>query len=75
MEGKRRTSWWRGRAQRGQSCVEYVLVVLAFLSMVVAWGVVWHAGRNGRLLDRAVEASSHHLGGDVLGSFRDVLLF
>lgn len=64
------------RGQRGQSSVEYVLVVLAFLSMVLAWGVVWHGVRDGALLDRAVGASSHQLGGgDVPGSFRDILLF
>ena len=63
------------RLQRGQSTVEYALVLLAFLSVAVALAVVWHAGKSG-LLDRAVGSSSHRLGGgDMLGSFRDILLY
>lgn len=64
------------RAWRGQSTVEYALVVVAFLSMVLALGVLWHAGRDGALLHRATEAASHQMGGsNVLGSARDISLF
>lgn len=76
MEGKGIpcAAWMRG--QRGQSSVEYVLVMLAFLSMVLALAAVWHAGRDGALLGLAVDASSHRLAGpDVLGGFRDILLY
>lgn len=67
---------WVGRSERGQSSVEYVLVMIAFLSMVLALGSLWHAGRDGALLNQAVEASSHQLGGsDALGSMRDIALF
>ena len=76
MEGKRspdaRCAWGR----RGQSSVEYVLVMLAFVSMVLAMGVVWHAGRDGTLLRAALDAASHRLGGSgVLGGFQDILLY
>lgn len=65
--------WWNGS---GQSSVEYALIVMAFASMVLALGVLWHAGRDGALLDRAVRSSSHQLGGgDALGSLRDVALY
>ena len=37
----------------GQSTVEYALVVVAFLSILLALGVVWHSGRQGALLERA----------------------
>ena len=64
------------RAERGQSTVEYALVIVAFLSMAIALAAVWHAGRSGGLLDQAVDASSHQLGGgDALGSWRDISLF
>ncbi len=61
--------------ERGQSTVEYALVLLAFLSMLLAMGGLWHVARDAVLLDRAVEASSHQLGGDVLGAARDLALF
>ena len=35
---------------RGQSSVEYLLVVLAFLAMALALAGLWHAGRDGALL-------------------------
>ena len=60
----------------GQSSVEYALVMIAFVSMLAALACLWHAGRDGRLLRRAVEAASHQLGGgDALGEARDVALF
>ncbi len=60
----------------GQSTVEYALVVVAFLSILLALGVVWHSGRQGALLERAIDASSHQVGGsDVHGALRDVVLF
>ena len=64
------------REERGQSTVEYALVAIAFLSMVLALGALWHAGRDGLLLRRAVDAASHGLGGGgMLGALRDVALF
>lgn len=66
----------RGYGERGQSTVEYALVLVAFLSMAVALTVLWRAGRSGSLLDRAVDATSHQVGGsDALGSWRDISLF
>lgn len=65
-----------GRSRRGQSTVEYALVLLAFLSMCTALAALWHVARDGRLLDLAVGASSHQLGGDdPLGAARDIVLF
>ena len=76
MGGNRMGGPGRLRGQRGQSTVEYVLVLLAFASMVMSMALVWHAGREGALLDRAVSASSHQTGGgDARGSFRDIALF
>ena len=70
--GKGTRSGW---GRRGQSTVEYALVLLAFLAVAVALGALWHAGRDGRLLRIALEAASHLFGGDALGSDNDILLF
>ncbi|MBP3892616.1 MAG: hypothetical protein J6D34_01070 [Atopobiaceae bacterium] len=60
----------------GQSTVEYALVVMAFVAMLLAMALLWHAGRDGMLLERAIRSSSHQLGGaDALGSLRDVVLY
>ena len=65
-----------GRAARGQATLEYLLVLLAFLSMAAACACVWHAGREGALLRQAVRASSHRWGGgDALGSVQDLSLY
>ena len=65
-----------GRGSRGQSTVEYMLVLIAFLTMVLSLAAVWRAGRDGALLNRAVSASSHQVGGrDPVGSMQDIALF
>jgi hypothetical protein len=65
-----------GRGSRGQSTVEYAVVLLAFLAIVVAFAALWHAGRDGLLIRRATQAASHLFGGgDALGSAKDILLF
>jgi len=56
--------------------VEYAVVLFAFLSLVVALGALWRAGRDGKLLTLAIEAASHLLeSGDALVHAEDVLLF
>lgn len=67
----------RGRgAERGQSTVEYALVLLAFLSLVVALGALWHVARDGRLLETARDAGSHNFGeGVTVGLLQDVLAY
>ena len=73
---ERRGSERARRSERGQSTVEYALVVVAFLSMMLALGVVWRSGRSGALLDKAIGASSHQVGGsDAYGGLRDIALF
>lgn len=76
MEERQTRATVRAWGRQGQSSVEYVVVLLAFLSMLLALGVVWHAGRDGALLGLAIDASSHQMGGsDALGGFRDILLY
>jgi len=67
---------WAHIGSRGQASVEYALVILAFAWILVSLGILWHAGHDGALLDRAVRSSSHQMGGeDALGSLRDVALY
>ena len=62
-----------GRRVRGQSTVEYALVLVAFLSMILALGVVWREAQSGRLLGVARDAASHNAEGGVdLGLLQDL---
>ena len=53
---------YASRVQRGQASVEYALLVLAFMSMLLAMAGLWRAGRDGLLLRQATSASSHQVG-------------
>ncbi len=60
---------------KGQSTVEYALVLFAFLAIVVALSrVVGYAG-SGRLYATIAGSGSHSLEGDVLSVFQDVILY
>lgn len=62
--------------EAGQSTLEYALVLMAFLSTILALGVVWHAARDGRLVDHAREAASHAIGSGIdVGLLQDVTAF
>lgn len=64
------------RSRRGQSTLEYVLVLMAFLATVLAFGVLWRAASEGELLDRAKEHASHTLGdGLSTGFLQDLLAY
>lgn len=64
------------RECRGQSTVEYVLVLSAFLAMLLAFGAVWKAMGAGGLARLGESASSHSLLGEgMLGGMRDIVLF
>lgn len=65
----------RRRDERGQSSLEYLLVLLAFAAMVAALAALWRAGRDGALVRLATEAASHGAGQGALGMLRDVLAF
>lgn len=65
-----------GRGTRGQSTVEYALVLLAFIWVAIGCAALWHGARDGRLLSGAIEAASHTFGGaGALSSLRDISLF
>ena len=68
-----------GRDERlsdgGQSTVEYLLVLAAFLAIVLAMGSLWHASQDGRLAELARAASSHGTGEGVVGMAQDLLAY
>ena len=75
--GRRRRGALRGGQRRtrrsGQSTLEYLLLLVAFVAMVGALALLWHAARDGRLLALATDAASHGSGGGAVSMLKDVL--
>ena len=59
--------------ERGQATLEYLLLLAAFMAMVLALGSLWHAARDGRLLDLASGAASHGSGSGTVALLKDVV--
>lgn len=60
----------------GQSTVEYLVVLVAFVSTLAALGAVWHAARDGAIAEAAVRAASHGLAGGVtVGFMQDLVAY
>ena len=57
----------------GQSTVEYLLVLVAFVSTIVALGLLWHAGREGVLVGLAERSASHGVEQGGVSLLKDVL--
>lgn len=66
--------WWLA-GDSGQSTLEYALVLVAFLSMVAALGLAWHAARDGTLVRMATNAATHQASGGTLAWLQDLLGF
>lgn len=65
-----------GRPGRsGQSTLEYLLLLAAFVAMVGALALLWRAARDGTLLSLATAAASHGSGGGAVALLKDVLAF
>lgn len=61
--------------ERGQSTVEYALVLGAFLAMAVALAALWRFLGQGVAADIAARAASHVLGAGTVAALQDVLLY
>lgn len=59
--------------ERGQSTVEYLLVLVAFVSVIGALGLLWHAGRDGVLVGLATQSASHGVDQGGVSLLKDVL--
>lgn len=63
------------RGDEGQGSLEFALVCGAFLSIVIALGVLWQALQGGLFVDHALASSSHHLQSVLAGVVGDVFLY
>lgn len=62
--------------ERGQSTVEYAVVLAAGMAMCAALAVLWHAASGGVLLGIVEHACAYAFGGGGdLSAWQDLLLF
>ncbi len=59
----------------GQSTLEYLLVLVAFVALVAAFGAMWHAAREGTLVGLATASASHGMGQGVVAALKDLVVF
>lgn len=71
----RRSETRSRRVARGQSTVEYALVVVAFLALVIALGALWRLFEGGTVTLHALQSASHHLQDVATGAWGDVFLY
>ena len=64
----------RLECERGQSTVEYAIVLTAFLGIIVAIGLLGNALGDGLFIDHAIMAASHNIG-VLLGGGADVFSY
>ncbi len=58
---------------KGQSTVEFALIMAAFICLVLGLGALWHAFDGGVFVDHALMSASHHLTDVDAGAIGDVL--
>jgi hypothetical protein len=64
------------RGISGQSTIEYVLVLLAFLATITALGAIWAVAQSGALQRDARDSMPHNLeGGVTIGFLQDLSSF
>lgn len=63
-----------GRREDGQATVEYLLLVLAFVSMLAGMAAVWYLAQDGHLGDLTEQAASHGLG-QGYASVHDIIAY
>lgn len=63
------------RASEGQSTVEYLLILAAFVAAISALGLLWHAGRDGVLVGLATSSASHGLEQGTAAMLKDILAY
>ncbi len=67
------TLMWAVRGTRGQSTLEYLLIMSAFAVLVAALALLWRTAQAGKLQEIAVAAASHSSGEGVVAALKDVL--
>lgn len=61
--------------ERGQGTVEYAVVLLAFLAMIIAFGVLWHFLNGAAPVSHALQSASHHIQSAAPGALGDVFMY
>ncbi len=61
------------RGERGQSTLEYLLILSAFAAVVAALALLWRTAQAGGLQRIAVEATSHSMAEGLGAALKDVL--
>lgn len=64
----------KNSSMTGQSTVEYVLVLTAFLAMILAFGALWNVLSEGLVVDHAIQSASHNMV-SAAGSWADFFLY
>jgi len=60
---------------RGQSTVEFAVVMAGFLSLTVALGIMWRAFGGGIFVEHALAVASHHIQTAALVAVTDIFLY
>ncbi len=61
------------RGTRGQSTLEYLLVMSAFAALVAGIALLWRTAQAGKLQEIAITASSHSAAEGAVAALKDVL--
>lgn len=61
------------RGTRGQSTLEYLLIMTAFAALAAGLAAMWRTAQAGKLQQIAVAASSHCAAEGVVVALKDVL--
>lgn len=60
---------------KGQSTLEYLLVLVAFGATIAAFGALWRVAADGGLFDLVRQGASHLLEGAFASGLKDIALF
>lgn len=60
---------------RGQSSVEYAVVLAAFLALIIGLGAMANLFQEGTVVNHALQSASHHLKDVASGAWVEVLLY
>ena len=60
---------------RGQSTVEFAVVMAGFMSLTVALATLWHAFDSGLILNHVLAVASHHIQTVAPVTITDIFLY
>ena len=60
---------------KAQGTVEYAIVLIAFLAIVIAFGVLWNAISDGLFVEHAIQSASHNVQSGLAGVLADVFVY